>query len=172
MPPMTVAADIPIFQASLWYIGFSWSRFNLPELPAQNIFCIRWRPPVEVLIQNNSILPIYSVVRLSVLSIFFVPTQQCFYWIGWKKISAKKVHWTLRDNFLWTIVKIFFRQIIDKIILKLGRRSKLLLQDLLLILEFSTYVVTSAGLVNNLTNKWLFFPSDDGLKMYWFEFGT
>ena len=76
------------------------------------------------------------------------------------------MHWTLRDNFLWTIVKIFFRQIIDKIILKLGRRSKLLLQDLLLILEFSTYVVTSAGLVNNLTNKRLFFPSDDGLMMY------
>ena len=81
------------------------------------------------------------------------------------------MHWTLRDNFLRTIVKFFFRQIIDKIIFKL-RRSKLLLQDLLLILEFSTYVVTSAGLVNknNLTNKRLFFPSDDGLKMYGFEF--
>ena len=166
---MAVAADIPIFQASLWYIGFSWSRFNLPELPAQNIFCIRWRPPVEVLIQNNSILPIYSVVSTH---FFLFPHNNISYWIGWKKISAKKVHWTLRDNFLWTIVKIFFRQIIDKIILKLGRRSKLLLQDLLLILEFSTYVVTSAGLVNNLTNKWLFFPSDDGLKMYGFEFGT
>ena len=65
------------------------------------------------------------------------------------------MHWTLRDNFLWTIVKIFFRQIIDKIILKLGRRSKLLLQDLLLILEFSTYVVTS----------------DDGPNISGFEFG-
>ena len=108
--------------------------------------------------------------QLSVLSIFLFPHNNVFYWIGWKKISAKKVHWTLRDNFLWTIVKIFFRQIIDKIILKLGRRSKLLLQDLLLILEFSTYVVTSAGLVNNLTNKRLFFPSDDGLKMHGFEF--
>ena len=104
-------------------------------------------------------------------SVFFLfPHNNVFYWIGWKKISAKKVHWTLRDNFLWTIVKIFFRQIIDKIIFKLGRRSKLLLQDLLLILEFSTYVVTSAGLVNNLTNKRLFFPSDDGLKTYGFEF--
>ena len=166
---MAVAADIPIFQASLWYKGFSWSRFNLPELPAQNIFCIRWRPPVEVLIQNNSILPIYSVVSTH---FFFVPTQKYFLLNWMKENLCKKVHWTLRDNFLWTIVKIFFRQIIDKIIFKLGRRSKLLLQDLLLILEFSTYVVTSAGLVNNLTNKWLFFPSDDGLKMYGFEFGT
>ena len=105
-------------------------------------------------------------------SFFFVPTQQYFLLNWMKENLCKKVHWTLRDNFLWTIVKIFFRQIIDKIILKLGRRSKLLLQDLLLILEFSTYVVTSAGLVNNLTNKRLFFPSDDGLKMYGFEFGT
>ena len=71
-----------------------------------------------------------------------------------KENLCKKVHWTLRDNFLRTIVKFFFRQIIDKIIFKL-RRSELLLQDLLLILEFSTYVVTS----------------DDGPNISGFEFG-